>query len=86
MDASLVGSMIYLRWKDYGWQLGRIYETITHATPRLFKKYNYRITWADNSKGPASLRVENYAHGEDASLDSWVLLVRKEDGPSSSSS
>ena len=23
LDASLVGSMIYLRWKDYGWQLGQ---------------------------------------------------------------
>ena len=41
--------------------------------------------WADNSKGPASLRVENYAHGEDASLDSWVLLVRKENDAGSSS-
>ena len=33
------------------------------------------IQWADNSKGPASLKVDNYAHGEDAALDSWVLLV-----------
>ena len=42
LDESLVGSMIYLRWKDYryGWQLGRIYEPITKATPRLFKKFN----------------------------------------------
>ena len=27
----------------------------------------------------ASLKVDNYAHGEDAAFDSWVLLVRKED-------
>ena len=86
LDNSLVGQWIYLRWKGYGWQLGKIYETVTRATPRLFKKFNYRIQWADNSKGPASLTVDNYAHGEDAALDSWVLLVRKEDAPSSSNS
>ena len=84
LDASLVGSWIYLRWKSYGWQLGKIYETVTIARPRLFKKFNYRVQWADNSKGPASLKVDNYAHGEDAALDSWVLLVRKEDEASAS--
>ena len=39
LDASLVGSWIYLRWKSYGWQLGKIYETVTSAIPRLFKKF-----------------------------------------------
>lgn len=67
-------------------QLGKIYETVTSVTPRLFKKFNYRIKWADNSKGPASLKVDNYAHGEDAALDSWVQLVRKEDEASASNS
>lgn len=80
LDASLVGKYIYMRWKDYGWQLGKVYEQITNANPRLFKKYNYRVVWADTAKGPTSLRVENYAHGSDAALDSWVLLVRKEGG------
>ena len=32
----------------------------------------------DTAKGPTSLRVENYAHGSDAALDSWVVLERKE--------
>ena len=86
LDDSLVGSWIYLRWKGYCWQLGKIYETVTRATPRLFKKFNYRIQWADNTKGPASLKVDNYAHGEDAAFDSWVLLVRKEDEASASNS
>ena len=36
------GSWIYLRWKGYGWQLDKIYEAATNATPRLFKTYNYR--------------------------------------------
>ena len=42
LDASLVGKHIYMRWKDYGWQLGKVYEQITSANPRLLKKYNYR--------------------------------------------
>ena len=62
------------------WQLGKVYEQITNANPRLFKKFNYRVVWADTAKGPTSLRVENYAHGSDAALDSWVVLERKEGG------
>ena len=80
LDASLVGKHIYMRWKDYGWQLGKVYEQITSANPRLLKKYNYRVVWADTAKGPTSLRLENYAHGSDAALDSWVVLERKEGG------
>ena len=80
LDASIVGKHIYMRWKDYGWQLGKVYEQITSANPRLLKKYNYRVVWADTAKGPTSLRVENYAHGSDAALDSWVVLERKEGG------
>ena len=49
-----------MRWEKYGWQLGRITDIVTDATPRVFKKYNYRIIWADGSKGPAKLSVENY--------------------------
>ena len=36
----------------------------------------------DHRYPPTSLRVENYAHGSDAALDSWVVLVRKEGGAS----
>ena len=46
----------------------------------MFKKFNYSVVWADTAKGPTSLRVENYAHGSDAALDSWVVLERKEGG------
>ena len=53
LDASLVGSWIYLRWKSYGWQLGKIYETVTIARPRLFKKFNYRI---QRFSGPTTQR------------------------------
>ena len=49
--------------EQYGWQLSRITNILTNATPRVF---NYRIIWADGSKGPAELSVENYGHGSDA--------------------
>ena len=38
LDASLVGKHIYMRWKDYGWQLDKVYEQITNTNPRLCKK------------------------------------------------
>ena len=31
--------------------------------------------WADGSKGPAKLAVDNYAYGTHARLNSWVILV-----------
>ena len=58
------------------WQLGKIYEIITTATPRLAKKFNFRVAWADNNKGPASLTAANYASGADAALDSCVILKK----------
>ena len=45
LDKSLVGSTVYMRWETYGWQLGRITDVVTDATPRLFKKFNYRMVW-----------------------------------------
>ena len=74
LDDTLVGSSVYMRWEKYGWQLGRITDIVTDATPRVFKKYNYRIIWADGSKGPAKLSVENYGHGSDARYNSWAIL------------
>ena len=66
-----------MRWEMYGWQLGKITDIITAASPRLFKKFNYGMVWADKSKGPASLRLENYAFGTDAHLNSWVILEQE---------
>jgi hypothetical protein len=67
-----------MRWeKPYGWQLGKITGEIDASTPRLVKKFNYRIVWSDGSKGPAKLAVDNYAHGDDARYNSWVILKQK---------
>ena len=74
LDASLVGSSVYMRWEKFGWQLGRISDVVTNATPRLVKKFNYRIVWSDGSKGPAKLSVENYGYGSDARNNSWAIL------------
>ena len=51
LDKTLIlGSTIYMRWETYGWQLGKITDVITDATPHLFKKINFRLVWADKSK------------------------------------
>ena len=76
--------MICFRWKDYGWQLGQVY--ITSSTPATRKKVQLPHQMGRQSQGaaPACLKVGNYASGEDAALDSWVLLLHKEDARCSS--
>ena len=74
LDASLVDNHVYMRWEQFGWQLGKINGIITRSTPRLFKQYNFRLVSADGSKGPAKLSVENYAFGPHARHNSWVIL------------
>ena len=54
LDASLVDNHVYMRWEQFGWQLGKINGIIIRSTPRLFKQYNFRLVWADGSKGPPS--------------------------------
>ena len=53
----------------WGWQLGKVYGTVTPANTEAVQKVPHQL-WADNTKGPAGLKVANYAHGEDAALDS----------------
>lgn len=66
-----------MRWEKYGWQLSRITKkNHQRHTPYVFKKFNYRIIWADGSKGPAKLSVENYGHGSDACYNSWTIVSR----------
>ena len=52
-----------MRWETYGWHMGKITGIVTSVTPRLVKKCNYRIVWADGSKGPAKLQVKTMAMG-----------------------
>ena len=42
--------------------------------PRLVKRFNYRVMWADGQKGPAKLAVANYSYGHHAAYNSWVIL------------
>ena len=77
LDASLVGAKIYMRWEIYGWQLGQITGLVTSATPRLFLKFNFRVFWSDNSKGPTQLAVDNYGFGVHAQYNSWCILTAK---------
>lgn len=79
LDESLVGKLVFIRWEPpHGWCLGTISQKITNATPRLFKKFNYQIKYMDGGKGPANLPLDNYAHGSDASYNSWCLLEKVE--------
>ena len=67
-----------MRWEEYGWQLCRITDIITNATPRVFKKFNYRIIWADggsNQGASKKLSVENYRHGSDACYELMGNLI-----------
>ena len=68
-----------MRWEKFGWQLGKVTAIITNATPRLFKNFNFRVVWADGSKGPTKLAVDNYGIGTHASYNSWVILEPKKD-------
>ena len=70
----LIGKTVFMNWETYGWQLGKITDVVDRSTPRLFAKYNFRVVWADRSKGPAKLAVDNYGGGSTARLNSWVLL------------
>ena len=74
-----VGKLVYLRWESpIGWVLGTIKAEITKATPKLFKKFNYRVEWiADKAKGPANLPLDNYSHGPTAPYNSWCLLQKE---------
>lgn len=78
LDSNLIGQSIYMRWEKYGWQLGKVTDVITRKTPRLFKKFNFRMVWADGTKGPAKLAAESYAFGADARYNSWVILEQAE--------
>ena len=43
LDDSLVSKLVYIRWEPpHGWSLGTITLKITSATPRLFKKFNFK--------------------------------------------
>ena len=49
--------------------------TFSPTVPRpACSKSSTRIIWADGSKGPAKLCVENYGHGSDARYNSWAIL------------
>lgn len=74
IDERCVNMHVFMKWEGFGWQLGKISEVLTSATPRLVKKYNVRVVWAD-ARGPAMLDLQSYQHGDDAPFDSWVFLT-----------
>jgi hypothetical protein len=69
--------MVYTRWETYGWQLGKITGVVTEATPRLFKKSNFRLVWANNRQ--TSRRGQAYKSHRKKTMptvqmrNSWVI-------------
>jgi hypothetical protein len=56
---------------------------ITQKTPQLFKKFNYRVVWADKSKGASKSspsRVTPLANLCGSTPASWVILKAKPQG------
>ena len=76
LDDSLVGKIIFMRWGDHGWLVGKISEKFTTATPRLFSKFNYRIKWFDGWENHM-LILDNYNSGLSAPYKSWCLLEKE---------
>jgi len=80
IDRDCVDRFVLLKWKDYGWSLGKVTEPITSKSPRLLKKYSVKVMWAVKGRlhrkcsGPCNLDLACYASGPDAPLDSWVFL------------
>ena len=75
----LVGQLIYRRWETpHGWLLGKIDKKFDQSTPRLFKKFNYRIKWFDGWENHMLL-LDDYNHGPTAPYKSWVLLEKPAD-------
>ena len=77
IDKACVGRFVFLKWATFGWQLGKVGSLVTKSTPRLFKKFNVRVTWADG-EGPCKLDLPAYRHGDNAPTDSWVFLTPKQ--------
>lgn len=76
LDASLVDHLIYMRWNTpHGWLLGTIKQKFDQSTPRLYKKFNYRVKWFDGWENH-NLLLDNYNHGASAPYQSWVLLKK----------
>ena len=78
LDAALVGCLIYMRWPtSYGWLIGKVSEKFTTATPRLYSKFNYRVTWQLDGWENHKLNLNNYQSGPTAPYNSWALLEKE---------
>ena len=80
LDDSLVSKLVYIRWESpHRWSLGTITHKITSATPRLFKKYNFKRSSTSTAQQdlPTSLSRTD-ASGPTAPYNSWCLLEKDE--------
>lgn len=58
------------------WLVGTIKQKFSEAaTPRLYKKYNYRVKWFDGWENH-KLNLDDYLSGSSAPYKSWALLEK----------
>ena len=69
------GSRACARPPVNGWLLGKITDKFDKSTPRLFKKFNYRIKWFDGWENH-KLLLDNYGGGPAAPYKSSVILEK----------
>ena len=74
---SLIQKKIFMRWDaPHGWLLGTISVKFDSSTPRLAKKFNFRIKWFDGWENHM-LDLDNYLSGPSAPYQSWVLIEKE---------
>ena len=83
VDASLVGTLVAVKWRVVGWCVGRV--TKFHAKPRLKARLNVEVEYDDGSSGHR-FRDEcehaadggHYATADGAPFGSWVALRQRD--------
>ena len=67
-----------LTFRD-GWLLGKIDKKFDQSTPRLFKKFNYRIKWFDGWENRICSCSTTTTTARPRRYKSWVLLEKPAD-------
>ena len=63
------------RWEEYGWQLGKITDTVTNATPR--GNSTTASCGRTDTQGPRQARCRQLRLRHHAAYNSWVILQQK---------
>ena len=78
---ALIGKRIMFNWQGVGWCEGKVECRNTREKEKIGKDHvNFWIHYeCDDNTSKHNLELVNYAHGDEADTDSWVLLERLPD-------